>query len=527
MRTAAQFKKAFEAYMAKPATERKPEVEAALRQSSETAAVARAEAVAKRDKMKLELKTLVAKKPLSVDGAAGAKELDAELIVALKTGDYVGAMALMDEIKALVTDDTGETTDALKTLRDTRTAEVDKVFTVLGLRTSTAVDGEKPPVEKTTAEARKAKSDDKYPELKNLMAKRGEAVAWQQDEIATVDKAIEELDRLGKVWKTLLDGIMEKRGEVTAALEAQAKTDKDIASSEASEKEEKETKKEAEDMLLTTPLEKQARLQNSIKACDETIAKEQAAQIELKKLQAVHPQTVAAAQSLLDGAVNTAQASLTGEAAKIADAAKVAAKAAPKQGMRAKNASDLLVKLGLSLVPELDIVALKDVSAEPDAKTLEISKVFPEMHLVAEKHGTGRHGVQTGLDRQAGRVNSGLSPDQTGDEGGLGEDLFEKGENPKTGKDGFVDKPRIPPGSFGLRAHRPPRRFCRRNWRSRPWIPPLRSLRRSASGPRSRTGPTGRRSPTSWCNWARPPACRAGVWRSRGSTGMARPNLPR
>jgi hypothetical protein len=86
-----------------------------------------------------------------------------------------------------------------------------------------------------------------------------------------------------------------------------------------------------------------------------------------------------------------------------------------------------LRKLGLSLVPEQDIVALKDVSAAPDAKTLEISKVFPEMHLVAEKHGTGRHGVQTGLDRQAGRVNSGLSPDQTGDEGGPGEDLFEKG----------------------------------------------------------------------------------------------------
>jgi hypothetical protein len=451
MRTAAQFKKAFEAYIAKPATEQNPLVAAALKQSSDTATAARETAGTKRDALMVELKKLVANKPLSPDATLAGKELNAELAAAFKTGDYAGAVALMDEIEALVTDDTGATTGALDALRDKRTEEADKVLRKLGLRASTDPDkpGGPQPAPKTTAKDRAAKSDDLFPDLKALMAKRTEAVAWQQDEIAAVDQATAELARLGKTWATLLEGIMEKRAEVAAAVAAQEQTDADILKSEANEKEAKEMKTDAEQLLPAASESKKKNYLSTIADSTDEIAKEQLAQVELKKLKAAHPQTIAAKQLTLNTTVDTAQATLTGEAAKIAEAAKTAAKGAPKQGMGSKNPSALLIKLGLNLVPQDLTAVMKDMSAELDPETVEIGKLFPELHLVAEKHGSGRHGVQTGLDRQAGRTRSGMTPDQPGDAGGLGEDLFGKGTN-KQGKDGWVDQTPDPARKFRL-----------------------------------------------------------------------------
>ncbi len=425
MGTPTQFKKAFEAYMQKPAEQRKPAVEDALRKSSETAEQQKAETLKVAKEMNAELTELLKNKTLPQAVNAKGKELNKELAAAMKRNDFAAARELQVEIKALVTDATGATTTAVKDLMTARAGKAQAADTKLGIEKQEFPD--LPPPEKGTAatmpQAKREEREAGNKGLSDLMAKRGEAVDWQQDEIGAVDKAVAEQKRLATVWSGLLDGINDLREQAKAAISDQAENKRKLDSELARQKEEAENKVFAEKKLAEAGDDEpqKAKWQKAITGAEAEIVESKQEAAELEKAKAEHPKLVADAQKALDDAVDAAQATLLKQGAAISEAAKAAApKGAPKRGMEVKSPDALVAKLGLNMTPKLDVAALKDLKIPVDAKATGIDKVFPELNLVAEKHGTGRHGTQTGLDRQAGRTRSGLSPDQPGDEGGIG-----------------------------------------------------------------------------------------------------------
>ena len=425
MITPTKFKKAFEAYMTKPDDQRSKLVEDSLKTMSDFSEKEKAEVSKSGKEATAELAGLIKDHPLSDEVKLRGKELQAELAAALKREDYTAAKELQIEIKAVVTDATGATATAVKDLMEARNAKADAANKSLKLPTSDVNKPDQPllpkdQVPKVSAD-KVAAGDKANKTVSDLMAARGAAVEWQKDEIAGVDRAVTEHKRLADIWTGLLHDIEGKRAEVTAALAAQQDTEADIQSLMRDQAGEEETKKEAEELFAQEQDEtKKAKWEKAVQNSVVTIAKIQQDQADLLPLQAKHPALVAAAQTALDQTVDAAQATLTREAARISDSAKAAAPTVPaKKGMTVKNPDQILANLGMDMTPVLDVAALKRVGTPIDTGATAMKAVFPDLDQIAEKHGSGRHGTQTGLDRQAARTRSGLTPDQPGDEGGI------------------------------------------------------------------------------------------------------------
>src|ERR1019366_4643651 len=80
-----------------------------------------------------------------------------------------------------------------------------------------------------------------------------------------------------------------------------------------------------------------------------------------------------------------------------------------------------------------------DMKAAADAIKGKVGEMatatkWQQEQVDAGSHGTGRHGAQTGIEKQAGRVASDITPDQDHNEGGTASRTAPRGRRPSSGK---------------------------------------------------------------------------------------------